>query len=152
MKIDCVHHTAHRYQDAMQTERCDMQMPHMDLVRAIAEVSVPSTIEPDPWMHNFLNASQGNVPAFFELLTYPPIGRDPNTLDSAQHGAFEVKDRGELLALIAHPKVSVVPLSCMTNRGVIHSIYFFDPSGHRLELACPASDAAFQLKRLELVK
>jgi catechol 2,3-dioxygenase-like lactoylglutathione lyase family enzyme len=41
----------------------------MDFQLAIAEDAVPSTGEPDPYMHIFLDAGNGNVLAFFELPT-----------------------------------------------------------------------------------
>ena len=52
-----------------------------------------------PYMHVFLDAGNGNVLAFFELPTQPPMGRDPNTPSWVQHIAFRVKDRAELLAV-----------------------------------------------------
>jgi hypothetical protein len=45
------------------------KMLNMDFVLAIAEDQVPSTKEPDPYMHVFLDAGDGNVLAFFELPT-----------------------------------------------------------------------------------
>lgn len=41
---------------------------------AITEDQVPSTKAPDPYMHGFLDAGSGNVLAFFELPTPPPMG------------------------------------------------------------------------------
>jgi catechol 2,3-dioxygenase-like lactoylglutathione lyase family enzyme len=127
-------------------------MLHMNFVLAIAEDLVPSTKEPDPYMHIFLDAGQGNVLAFFELPTKAPMGRDPNTPDWVQHIAFKVKDRDELLAFKAHLEANGVPVLGVTDHGVFHSIYFFDPSGHRLELACPDPNEAAQLKLLDAVK
>jgi hypothetical protein len=40
----------------------------------------------------------------------------------------------------------------VTDHGIFHSIYFFDPNGHRVELACPDPDEAAQLVRLNAVK
>ena len=45
-------------------------------VGAIAEDRVPSTKEPDPYMHIFLDAGGGSILAFFELPNSPPMGRD----------------------------------------------------------------------------
>ena len=134
MKIDRIHHVAYRCKDAKETVLWYQKMLNMDFVLAIAEDLVPSTKAPDPYMHVFMDAGQGNVLAFFELPTQPPMGRDPNTPAWVQHIAFKVKDRAELLEFKAH------------------SIYFFDPNGHRLELACPDSDEQSQLARLDAVK
>ena len=62
----------------------------MDFILAIAENHVPSTHEPDPYMHVFLDAGNENVLAFFELPTKPEMGRDPNTPVWVQHIAFKV--------------------------------------------------------------
>jgi hypothetical protein len=40
----------------------------------------------------------------------------------------------------------------VTDHGIFRSIYFFDPNGHRLELACPDPDAAAQRQQLDAVK
>jgi catechol 2,3-dioxygenase-like lactoylglutathione lyase family enzyme len=98
MKIDRIHHVAYRCKDAKETVLWYQRMLTMDLVLAIAEDLVPSTKAPDPYMHVFLDAGNGNVLAFFELQTQPPMGRDPNTPDWVQHIAFRVKDLDELLA------------------------------------------------------
>jgi catechol 2,3-dioxygenase-like lactoylglutathione lyase family enzyme len=91
MKIDRIHHVAYRCKDAKATVEFYTRMLNMDFVLAIAEDQVPSTHEPDPYMHVFLDAGAGNVLAFFELPTKPEMGRDPNTPKWVQHIAFKVK-------------------------------------------------------------
>ena len=152
MKIDRIHHVAYRCKDAKATVLWYGQMLNMDFVLAIAENEVPSTKAPDPYMHVFLDAGAGNVLAFFELPTQPPMGRDANTPDWVQHIAFKVKDRAELLAFKAHLEANGVEVLGVTDHGVFHSIYFFDPNGHRLELACPDPQDAAQLAQLDAVK
>lgn len=152
MNLQGVHHAAYRCKDAKQTVLWYQQMLHMDFVLAISEDHVPSTGELDPYMHVFLDAGGGNVLAFFELPTQAPMGRDPNTPEWVQHMAFKVKDRAELLAFKQHLESQGVPVLGVTNHGLFHSIYFFDPNGHRLELACPDPDEAAILKKLDAVK
>ena len=152
MKIQRIHHVAYRCKDAKQTVEWYQQMLHMDFVLAIAEDLVPSTKEPDPYMHIFLDAGGGNVLAFFELPTKPPMGRDPNTPDWVQHIAFKVKDRETLLQFRTHLESQGVPVLGVTDHGAFHSIYFFDPNGHRLELSCPDPDEAAMLERMDAVK
>lgn len=65
MKIEQIHHVAYRCKDAKETVEWYTQMLNMDFVLAIAEDHVPSTHEPDPYMHLFLDAGNGNVLAFF---------------------------------------------------------------------------------------
>ena len=155
MKIDRIHHVAYRCNDAKETVLWYGQMLKMDFVLAIAENEVPSTKEPDPYMHVFLDAGHGNVLAFFELPTRAPNptnGRDPNTPSWVQHIAFKVESRAELLEFKAHLEANGVEVLGVTDHGVFHSIYFFDPSGHRVELACPDPDDAAQLAKLDAVK
>ncbi|MDE2120584.1 MAG: VOC family protein [Betaproteobacteria bacterium] len=152
MKIERIHHVAYRCKDAKETVEWYGKMLNMDFVLAIAEDRVPSTKEPDPYMHVFLDAGGGNVLAFFELPTKPPMGRDPNTPEWVQHIAFKVKDRDTLLAYKAHLESNGVKVLGVTDHGAFHSIYFFDPNGHRVELACPDPDEAGMLKRMDEVK
>ena len=152
MKIDRIHHVAYRCKDAKATVLWYGQMLNMDFVLAIAENEVPSTKAPDPYMHVFLDAGAGNVLAFFELPTQPTMGRDANTPDWVQHIAFKVKDRTELLEFKAHLEAKGVEVLGVTDHGVFHSIYFFDPNGHRLELACPDPQETAQLAQLDAVK
>ncbi|TMH27041.1 MAG: VOC family protein [Betaproteobacteria bacterium] len=152
MKIEKIHHVAYRCNDARETVLWYNKMLNMDFVLAFAENHVPSTHEPDPYMHVFLDAGDGNVLAFFELPTKPPMGRDPNTPAWVQHIAFKVKDRDELLAFKTHLESNGVDVLGVTDHAVFHSIYFFDPNGHRVELAAPDPDEAALLARLEAVK
>lgn len=107
----------------------------MAFTMAFAEDRVPSTKEPDPYMHAFLDAGNGNVLAFFELPTRPPMGRDPNTPAWVQHIAFEVDSMDALHAAKSRLERAGVEVVGPTDHGVFQSIYFFDPNGHRLELA-----------------
>jgi catechol 2,3-dioxygenase-like lactoylglutathione lyase family enzyme len=152
MKIQRIHHVAYRCKDAKETVLWYQKMLKMDFVLAIAEDLVPSTKEPDPYMHIFLDAGNGNVLAFFELPTQPEMGRDTNTPAWVQHIAFRVKDRAQLLEYKAHLEANDVDVLGVTDHGVFHSIYFFDPNGHRLELASPDPNEAEMLKKLDAVK
>jgi len=147
-----IHHVAYRCRDAKETVEFYRDVFDMDYTTAFAEDYVPSTGEYDPYMHIFLDAGNGNVLAFFELPTQPPMGRDPNTPEWVQHIAFKVKDRAELLEFRAHLEQNGVEVLGVTDHGAFHSIYFFDPNGHRVELACPDPDEEAMIRRLDAVK
>jgi len=132
--IKQMHHVAYRCNDAKETVAWYQEYLNMELLVAIAEDQVPSTKEPDPYMHIFLDAGMGNILAFFELPTKTPMGRDQNTPEWVQHIAFEVTDRPALIAAKAELECKGIDVLGITNHGIIHSIYFFDPNGHRLEL------------------
>ncbi|MBE2260871.1 MAG: VOC family protein [Candidatus Accumulibacter sp.] len=151
MKIRKIHHVAYRCVDAKQTVEWYGKYLGMDFVLAIAEDKVPSTGEPDPYMHVFLDAGGGNILAFFELPTQPPMDRDRNTPAWTQHIAFEVASLDELLAARQRLQADGIEVVGVTDHTLFKSIYFFDPSGHRLELACNTATPAM-MARLDAVK
>ena len=152
MKIEKIHHVAYRCRDAKETVEWYGAKLKMDFVLAIAEDKVPSTGAFDPYMHVFLDAGMGNVLAFFELPNQPEMGRDPNTPAWVQHIAFRVKDRAELIAFKEHLVASGVDVLGVTDHGMFHSIYCFDPNGHRVELACPDPEEEEMIARADAVK
>lgn len=135
IQVEKIHHVAYRCKDAKETVEWYKKNLNMDFILAFAEDYVPSTKAFDPYMHLFLDAGHGNVLAFFELPTQPEMGRDENTPKWVQHIALKVKDRAALIEAKAHLENNGIDVLGITNHGIFHSIYFFDPNGHRLELA-----------------
>ena len=135
MKIERIHHVAYRCHDAKQTVEWYRKYLDMDFVLAIAEDQVPSTHAPDPYMHLFMDAGGGNVLAFFELPNSAPMGRDANTPDWVQHIAFKVGSVQDLQDVKARLQAAGIEVIGPTDHTIFQSIYFFDPNGHRLELA-----------------
>ena len=145
-----IHHVAYRCRDAKQTVEFYNTVLGMEYLSAFSEDHVPSTGEYDPYMHVFLDAGGGNVIAFFELPNQPDMTRDLNTPEWVQHIAFEVADLETLLAAKAHVEAQGIAVIGPTFHGIFRSIYFFDPNGHRLELACNIGtpDQHAELKRV----
>lgn len=135
------HHVAYRCIDAKETVDWYKQHLNMELTVAIAENEVPSTKAPDPYMHIFLDAGMGNVLAFFEIPNSPEMGRDENTPQWVQHIALEVEDVDALVAAKEELQAKGIEVLGPVNHGVFKSIYFFDPNGHRLELAANTGTA-----------
>ena len=135
MQIQKIHHVAYRCKDAKETVQWYEQHLGMKFVLAIAENEVPSTKAPDPYMHVFLDAGDGNILAFFELPNSPPMGRDENTPAWVQHLALKVATVDELVQTKARLEAAGIEVIGPTNHTIFKSIYFFDPNGHRLELA-----------------
>ncbi|GGB69180.1 VOC family protein [Blastomonas aquatica] len=131
-----IHHVAYRCRDAKQTVEWYEIVLGMTFTSAFSEDHVPSTGAYDPYMHVFLDCGGGNVLAFFELPEQPDMGRDTNTPEWVQHIAFEVADIDTLMAAKAHIEGLGVDVLGPTFHGIFRSIYFFDPNGHRVELAC----------------
>lgn len=131
-----IHHVAYRCKNAKETVEWYERVLGLTFTTAFAEDHVPSTGEFDPYMHVFLDCGGGNVVAFFELPKQPDMDRDPNTPKWVQHLAFEVPDLTALLDAKAHIEANGIDVLGPTYHGIFRSIYFFDPNGHRLELAC----------------
>ena len=135
VELKRIHHVAYRCRDAKETVEFYQRVLNMGFQLAIAENEVPSTKAPDPYMHVFLDAGMGNVLAFFELPNSPDMDRDHNTPLWVQHIAFEVTDIAALEAAKTHIVSEGLEVLGPVNHGVFKSIYFFDPNGHRIELA-----------------
>ena len=130
-----IHHVAYRCKDAKATVEWYERVLGMTYTTAFAEDHVPSTGAFDPYMHVFLEAGNGNVLAFFELPNQPEMSSDPNTPAWVQHLAFRVADVDVLKAAKAHIEAQGIDVLGPTHHGIFQSIYFFDPNGHRIELA-----------------
>ena len=150
MAIKRIHHVAYRCRDAKETVEFYRDLLGMEFQLAIAEDKVPSTGAPDPYMHVFLDAGQGNVLAFFELPNSPDMGRDENTPMWVQHIALEVESMDELLAAKDKLEAAGIDVLGPTNHTIFKSIYFFDPNGHRIELAANTAQPGMhkELKRV----
>ena len=134
MAIQRIHHVAYRCKDALETVKWYEKYMGMTYQLAFAENRVPSTQEPDPYMHVFLDCGNGNVLAFFELPTKPDMGRDENTPAWVQHIAFEVESMDELLAAKAKLEADGIEVVGPTDHTMFESIYFFDPNGQMLHV------------------
>jgi catechol 2,3-dioxygenase-like lactoylglutathione lyase family enzyme len=140
-KVGGFHHVAYRCKDAKETVEFYQQVLGMDFQLAIAEDHVPSTGAYDPYMHIFLEAGNGNVLAFFKLPEQPDMDRDRNTPAWVQHIAIKLNSMQELLEAKSHIESFGIDVLGPTNHGIFKSIYFFDPNGHRLELAADTGTA-----------
>ena len=151
LNIRKIHHVAYRCHDAKETVEWYRKHLDMDFVLAIAEDHVPSTHAPDPYMHLFMDAGGGNVLAFFELPNSPEMGRDPNTPEWVQHIALQVDSVEVLESAKARLEAAGIPVIGITDHTIFKSIYFFDPNGHRLELAANTATPEM-MKKLDDVK
>ncbi|MEY3669573.1 MAG: VOC family protein [Burkholderiaceae bacterium] len=151
MKIQRLHHVAYRCIDAKQTVEWYEKYLNMRFVLAIAEDQVPSTKAPDPYMHVFLDMGQDNILAFFELPNSPAMGRDTNTPAWVQHLAMKVDSLETLLETKARLEAGGIEVIGPTDHTIFQSIYFFDPNGHRLELAVDTGTPEM-MRKLDAVK
>lgn len=142
MTIRSLHHVAYRCRDAQTTVDFYTKVLGLTFTMAMAEDKVPSTREHSPYMHIFFRMADGSHVAFFELPEAPPMGRDENTPPWVQHLALRVDSEAELLEYKRRAEAAGCEVIGPTDHTIFRSIYFFDPSGNRLELACNVPDAA----------
>jgi glyoxylase I family protein len=151
MLIKSLHHAAFRCKDARETVEFYTNVLGLKFIHAMGEDKVPSTGEYSPHIHIFFAMEDGSCIAFFEcpLDAGEKSGRDPQTPGWIQHFAFQVKDTETLLQAKADLQAKGIEVIGPVNHDdFLLSIYFFDPSGHRLELgvntSTPQMDARFE--------
>lgn len=135
VKLQGIHHVAYRCSDSQQT--VDFYTQVLGAKYSASHRSRTRHADRSEMLHTFFELEDGSHIAFFELPEREPMGWDPNTPRWVQHIAFkvgsvevqmEVKRRLEALGYdVDGPK----------NGPTCSSIYFLDPSGHRLEVAVP---------------
>jgi len=134
MAVQMLHHVAYRCTDAGETAEFYTKLLGLEYYAAVSEDTVPSTGEKCPYMHIFFAMKDGSCIAFFEVPESPPALEDTNTPAWVQHLALVVESEEELLErkqALVDARVDVIG---PTDHGFCRSIYFHDPSGHRLEL------------------
>lgn len=146
MNIKSLHHVAYRCKDAKQTAEFYTEVLGLEYAMAMAEDRVPSTGEQSPYMHIFFRMHDGSYVAFFEIPESPPMERDQNTPAWVQHLALRVKDMKTLLAYKKKLQKLGLEVIGPTDHTICQSIYFFDPNGHRLELAVDTTTPAMKKK------
>jgi catechol 2,3-dioxygenase-like lactoylglutathione lyase family enzyme len=140
-----LHHAAFRCKDAAETTDFYTRILGLKFAHAMGEDHVPSTGRYSPHVHIFFEMEDGSNIAFFEVPQDEgePSGRDPRTPDWLQHFAFEVESLDALMEAKADLEAKGLRVVGPTNHDdFITSIYFFDPSGHRLELTVRTCEPA----------
>ncbi|MDB5915060.1 MAG: glyoxalase/bleomycin resistance protein/dioxygenase superfamily protein 4 [Ramlibacter sp.] len=133
--VQGLHHFAWRCRDAEETRRFYEDLLGLPLVHVIKKDHVPSTGEFCPYVHIFFRMQDGSCIAFFDLGDNTAALPSPNTPAWVNHIALRVASRDDLLAMKSRLEAHGVAVVGITDHdGYIHSIYFFDPNGFRLEL------------------
>jgi catechol 2,3-dioxygenase-like lactoylglutathione lyase family enzyme len=130
-----LHHAAYRCKDAQETVRFYTEFLGLKFTHAMGEDHVPSTGVYSPHVHVFFEMEDGSHIAFFECPRDPGSIKDMESPDWIQHFAFEVADMATLVNAKAELESKGLKVIGLTDHDdFISSIYFHDPSGHRLEL------------------
>jgi len=135
MIVKSLHHVAYRCHDAKETAAFYTDLLGLKYTMAVSNDTVGSTGEFSPHFHLFFEMEDGSHVAFFEVPEADRMGFDPNTPDWVQHLALRVDSMDDLLASKQRLEAAGVEVIGPVDHHVCQSIYFRDPSGHRLELA-----------------
>lgn len=134
MTVQRLNHVAYRCRDAKETTEFYADVLGLKLAHTIAQDVVPSTREFAPHAHIFFELGDGSWVAFFDLSNEEHVSQESNR-DWAQHLALEVDSLEVLAEKKAQLEAHGVEVLGPVDHGFISSIYFYDPNGHRLELA-----------------
>ena len=133
--IQQLHHFAYRARDAEETRHFYEDILGLPLYHIIQSDHVPSTGEYCPYTHFFFRLQDGSFIAFFDLGDDEAALPSPNTPSWVNHVAFRVDSVADLEAMRTRLQAHGVEVIGVTDHHIFKSIYFFDPNGHRLELA-----------------
>jgi glyoxylase I family protein len=140
MNIQKLYHVAYRCNNAQETTDFYTNILGLKFSMAMSQERVPSTQEEIPYIHIFFEMADGSNVAFFELPTADASIPDSNTPAWVQHLALEVSTLDELNEFRDRLTENGIDFIGPVDHGTINSVYFFDPNGHRLEVAVRVSE------------
>ncbi len=134
-----LNHLAYVTHDVAATADFYTRILGMELASTIFDDRVPSTGEEFPYFHIFFRMADGSTIAFFECTDLPPAAKPTHpAYDTFNHVALQATDRAELRRWREWlQQCGVEVLGPVDHKGMIESIYFYDPNGIRLELTVP---------------
>ena len=134
MTVQRLNHVAYRCRDAKETTEFYADVLGLPLAHTIVQDRVPSTQEYAPHAHIFFELGDGSWVAFFDVINEGHVSQETNP-DWAQHLALEVDSTAILEEKLGRLRAHGIDVLGPVDHGFIQSIYFYDPNGHRLELA-----------------
>ncbi|MFT8243214.1 VOC family protein [Roseomonas sp. BN140053] len=141
--IKGLYHFAYPCRDAEETRAFYEDLLGLPLVHCMQVESVPSSGDPGPYAHIFFEMADGSYVAFFDLGRGEMPQPSPNTPSWVQHFAMEVPTEQHVLDMKAKLEAAGVEVKGLVDHEFIHSIYFFDPNGLRLEITVRTEEPGF---------
>ena len=142
MIVKGLHHMALRCKDANQSIHFYRDVLGLELVAAVGDDHVGSTREFSPHLNLFFKMGDGSMLDLIDVPLSPPAETDKNTPAWVQHLALSVDSMDDLLEMKKRVEDAGIDVIGPTDHHMCQSIYFFDPSGHRLEFAWQNNPAA----------
>jgi len=146
-----IQHSAYRCRDAEQTRWFYEDVLGLPVVAALALDRDEADGQGVRFMHIFFEMADGNQIAFFD----EPDHASPEDFDKKHgfdlHVAFEVESEEALEGWRRHLAAQGVETATI-DHGFLHSIYFYDPNGIRLEITkkTPAYDSTMEEEKRDL--
>ena len=134
--ISKLHHSAYRCRDAEQTRWFYEDVLGLKLGAALEFKQMSGTDIDRNYMHLFFDIGDGSFIAFFDQ----PAAADERKFEPLdgmdKHFAFRVEREEELEGWKTRIKAAKVKCVGPVDHGFCKSIYFYDPNGLQLEIAC----------------
>lgn len=139
-RIGNIHHAAYRCRDAEQTRWFYEDVLGLRYRAGLTFDEISGTDIKREYMHLFFEMTDGSMIAFFD---------DPATAKAEQfaqkdgfdiHVAFEIKAMQDLEVWQRKIKDARIKCAGPIDHGFIKSIYFYDPNGYQVEIACRTPD------------
>lgn len=137
--LEKLHHVAYRCKDAAETTDFYTNVLGLKLAASLVQDKVPSLGVDEPHNHIFFQMRDGSFIAFFDLKDDSGVPVTPVENDWVQHLALEVRDQETIDKIVSRLKSRNCEVIGPTNHEICQSWYFYDPSGHRLELVLAAN-------------
>lgn len=150
--IEKLNHFAYRCRDAEETRHFYEDLLGLPLAHIVQADHVPSTGEYCPYTHIFFKMADGSFVAFFDLGDGEASLPSPNTPSWVNHLALQVPNEQHLLAAKRRLEEAGIEVLGITDHKIIHSIYFFDPNGLRVELTTWAVDQEYMDREAALAR
>ena len=141
MLLQKLHHVAYRCTNAAETVDFYTKYLGLELVHALTAETLPSSGAYAPHIHIFFAMADGSFIAFFEVPLAGVAQEDKTGAAWAQHLALEVADMDTMNAATARLRAGGVAVVGPVDHHFCQSVYFSDPSGHRMEMTVRSENA-----------
>ena len=141
MLLQKLHHVAYRCTNAAETVDFYTKYLGLDCVHALTAETLPSSGAYAPHIHIFFAMADGSFIAFFEVPKAGATPADTTGAAWAQHLALEVAEMPDMMAAVQKLRDGGVTVVGPVDHHFCQSVYFNDPSGHRLEMTVRTENA-----------
>lgn len=144
MHIQGLHHIAYKCGDAEATRHFYEDLLGLPLTLTVTNTRIPTTGgAPVTYFHFFFELGDGSSVAFFDLADDEQPLPSANTPAWVNHLALRMDSLDELHQ--AHRRLldAGIVVDGVLDHDFVHSVYFFDPNGIRLELTAATDNTTY---------